>query len=105
MSVVSFEDLDDWEVNTGCHQNRTSVPQLIVTSVFFSCLACIISHAMYTWEFLIIIIFRLDIHGATVRMHVCMFKKNLLHTVYVLTHLEQTEVLSVVLVGCISFQM
>ena len=28
-------DLDDWEVITGCHQNRTSVPQLIETSVYF----------------------------------------------------------------------
>ena len=30
-----FEDLNDWEVITGCHQNRTSVPQLIETSVYF----------------------------------------------------------------------
>ena len=26
-----FDDLDDWEVITGCHQNRTSFPQLIET--------------------------------------------------------------------------
>ena len=30
-----FEDLDDWEVITGCHQNWTSVSQLIETSVYF----------------------------------------------------------------------
>ena len=36
LSVVPFfEDLDDWEVITGCHQNRTSVSQLIETSVYF----------------------------------------------------------------------
>ena len=36
LSVVPFlGDLDDWEVITGCHQNRTSVPQPIETSVYF----------------------------------------------------------------------
>ena len=30
-----FEDLDDWEVITGGHQNQTSVSQLIETSVYF----------------------------------------------------------------------
>ena len=33
-----FEDLDDWEVITGCHQNRNSVLRM-ETSVFFSWLA------------------------------------------------------------------
>ena len=28
-------DLDDWEVITGCRQNRTSVPQPIEASVYF----------------------------------------------------------------------
>ena len=28
-----FHYLDDWEVITGCHQNRTSVPQLVETLV------------------------------------------------------------------------
>ena len=36
LSVVPFfEDLDHWEVITGCHQNRTSVSQLIETLVYF----------------------------------------------------------------------
>ena len=35
LSVVPFfEDLDDWEVITGGHQNWTSVSQLIETSVY-----------------------------------------------------------------------
>ena len=33
LSVVL--DSDDWEVITGGHQNRTSVSQLIETSVYF----------------------------------------------------------------------
>ena len=35
-----FEDLDDWEVITGCHQNWTSVPQLIETSAYFQLVRC-----------------------------------------------------------------
>ena len=34
-----LEDLDDWEVKTGCHLNRTSAPQLMETLVSFSWLA------------------------------------------------------------------
>ena len=34
-----FDDLDDWEVITGCHLNRTSVPQLVRTLVSLSWLA------------------------------------------------------------------
>ena len=30
-----FEDLDDWEVTTGCHQNQTLVSQLIQALVYF----------------------------------------------------------------------
>ena len=34
------DDLDDWEVTTGCHQNRTLVPQLIETLVYFWLVQC-----------------------------------------------------------------
>ena len=30
-----FEDLNDWEVITGCHQNRNSVSRMIETLVYF----------------------------------------------------------------------
>ena len=34
-----LDDLDDWEVISGCHQNQTLVPQLIETLVSTSWLA------------------------------------------------------------------